>query len=74
MGGGGHFEPAEDSHENPAAKTYNMADTGAVEIKNDDTPSSEQSEPNIHEIKAVLVDIRISLSFIMREDKTFMEE
>ena len=51
-----------------------MADTGAVEIKNDDSPSSEQSEPNIHEIKAVLVDIRISLSSIMLEDKTLKEE
>ena len=35
-----------------------MADTGAVEMKNDDTSSSGQNEPNLHEIKAMLVDIQ----------------
>ena len=51
-----------------------MADNGAVETKNDDTSSSEQNEPDLHEIKAMLVDIQISLSSILRENKQFKKE
>lgn len=65
---------AEVSYKKLAAKRYNMADTGAVEIKNDDTSSSGQNEPNLHEIKAMLVDIQISLSSIMLENKHFKKE
>lgn len=50
------------------------ADTGAIETKNDDTSSSEQNEPNLHEIKAMLVDIQISLSSILLENKQFKKE
>ena len=48
-----------------------MADNDSVETKNDDTSSSEQNEPDIHEIKAMLVDIQISLSSILLENKQF---
>ena len=64
----------EESYENSAAKRHNMADNGAVETKNDDTSSSEQNEPDLHEIKAMLVDIQISLSSILRENKQFKKE
>ena len=60
-----------ESYENSAAKRHNMADNGAVETKNDDTSSSE---PDLHEIKAMLVDIQISLSSILRENKQFKKE
>ena len=63
-----------ESYENSAAKRHNMADNGAVETKNDDTSSSEQNEPDLHEIKAMLVDIQISLSSILRENKQFKKE
>lgn len=64
----------EESYENSAAKRHNMADNGAVETKNDDTSSSEQNEPDLHEIKAMLVDIQISLSSILLENKQFKKE
>ena len=64
----------EESYENSAAKRHNMADSGAVETKNDDTFSSEQNVPNLHEIKAMLVDIQISLSSILYENKQFKKE
>ena len=48
---------AEESYEKSAAKRCSMADTGEVEMKDDDTFSREQSEPNLHEMKAMLVDI-----------------
>ena len=64
----------EESYENSAAKRHNMADNGAVETKNDDTSSSEQNEPDLHKIKAMLVDIQISLSSILRENKQFKKE
>ena len=51
-----------------------MADNAAVETKNDDTSSSEQNEPDLHEIKAMLVDIQISLSSILLENKQFKKE
>ena len=63
-----------ESYENSAAKRHNMADNGPVETKNDDTSSSEQNEPDLHEIKAMLVDIQISLSSILRENKQFKKE
>ena len=53
----GNCGSAEESQKKSAAKRYNMADTGEVETKNTDTSSSEQNEPNLHEIKAMLVDI-----------------
>ena len=46
-----------------------MADTGAVETKNDDT--SSRAKPN--EVKAMLVDIHMSISSIMIENKQFNE-
>ena len=55
---------SEESYENSAAKRHNMADNDAVETKNDDTSSSEQNEPDLHEIKAMLVDIQISLCLL----------
>ena len=52
-----------------------MADNGAIEAKNsDDTSSSEQKEPNLQEIKAMLVDIQISLSSVLLENKQFKKE
>ena len=51
-----------------------MVDNGVVETKNNDTSSSEQNEPNLHEIKAMLVDIQISPSFILLENKQFKKE
>ena len=60
--------------ENSAAKRHNMADNGAVETKNDDTSSSEQNEPDLHKIKAMLVNIQISLSSILCENKQFKKE
>ena len=41
------------SHEKSAAKRSNMADTGEVETKDEDTSSSEQNKPDLHEIKQV---------------------
>jgi len=41
------------SHEKSTAKRSNMADTGEVETKNEDTSSSEQDKPDLHEIKQV---------------------
>lgn len=65
----------EESHEKSTAKRYNMADNGAIEAKNsDDTSSSEQKEPNLQEIKAMLVDIQTSLSSILLENKQFKKE
>ena len=54
-----------------------MADTGAIEAKNsDNTSSSEQNKPNlhVHEIKAMLIDIQVSLSSILLENKQFKKE
>lgn len=51
-----------------------MADNGVVETKNDDTSSSEQNEPNLPEIKVMLVAIQISLSSILLENKQFKKE
>ena len=52
-----------------------MADTGAIEAKNsDDTSSSEKNEPNLHEIKAMLIDIQVSLSSVLLENKQFKKE
>ena len=70
----GDLGSTEGSYENSAAKRHNMADNGAVETKNDDTSSSQQNEPDLHEIKAMLVDIQISLSSILRENKQFKQE
>ena len=64
----------EEPYEISAAKRHNMADKCAVETKNDDTSSSEQNEPDLHEIKAMLVDIQISLSSILLENKQFKKE
>ena len=64
----------EASYENSAAKRNNMADNGAVETKNHDTSSSEQNEPDLHEIKAMLVDIQTSPSSILRENKQFNKQ
>ena len=64
----------EESYDNSAAKRHNMADNDAVETKNDDTSSSEQNEPDLHEIKAMLVEIQISLSSILLENKQFKKE
>ena len=65
----------EESHEKSTAKRYNMADKGAIEEKNsDDTSSSEQKEPNLQEIKAMLVDIQTSLFSILLENKQFKKE
>ena len=64
----------EESYENSAAKRHNIADNGAVETKNDDTSSSERNEPDLHEIKAMLVNVQISLSSILLENKQFKKE
>ena len=58
----------------PRDNGHNMADNGTVETKNDDTSPSEQNEPDLHEIKAMLVDIQISLSAILLENKQFKKE
>ena len=66
----GYRGSTEESHEKSTAKSCNMADNGTIEAKNaDDTSSSEQKEPDLLEIKSMLVDIQTSLSSILLENK-----
>ena len=60
--------------ENSAAKRSNMADAGGAKTRKDDTSPSEEEEPNLYEIKTMLVDIQISVSSILPDNKQLKKE
>ena len=60
--------------EKSAAKRSNMADAGETETRKDDTSPSEEEEPNLYEIKTMLVDIQISVSSILLDNKQLKKE
>ena len=50
----------EESHKKSAAKRYSMADTGAVETKNEDTSLSEQNKLENKQLKTELDELKAS--------------